>query len=55
MKSASKPDRNLLKGLKFWKKCQPNSNGILLYQGKNAPTEDDNIQFMSWEDLDSIG
>ena len=54
IKSASKPDRSNLKGLKFWKKYQPNSNGLLLYQGKNAPTEEENIQFISWEELDSI-
>jgi len=54
IKSANKPDRSNLKGLRYFKKYQPNSNGLLLYQGKNAPTEDNNIQFMSWEDLDSI-
>lgn len=54
IKSSTKSDRGLLKGLKFWKKYQPNSNGLLLYQGKNAPTEDVTIQYLSWEDLDYI-
>jgi len=54
IKSATKPDRNQIKGLKFWKKYQADSNGLLLYQGKSATTEDVNIQFLSWEELDSI-
>lgn len=52
IKSSSKPDRPLLKGLKFWKKHQPNANGILLYQGKSTKTEDVNIKFTSWEEID---
>lgn len=54
IKSASKPDRSHLKGLRFWKKYQSNANGLLLYQGKNASTDDINIQFLSWEELDYI-
>jgi predicted AAA+ superfamily ATPase len=54
IKSSSKPDRTLLKGLKYWKKYQPNANGILLYQGKSTKTEDVNIEFTSWQETDLI-
>jgi len=54
IKSASKPDKKLLEGLKYWKKYQPLANSILLYQGKNVSYSDNNIQFLNWEELDSI-
>jgi predicted AAA+ superfamily ATPase len=54
IKSASRPDRSLLKGLHYWKKYQPNAIGILLYQGKSVATEDIHIHFTSWEEIDSI-
>jgi predicted AAA+ superfamily ATPase len=54
IKSASKPDRTLLKGLKYWKKYQPGANGILLYQGKSTETDDISIQFTSWEEIDLL-
>jgi uncharacterized protein len=54
IKSSSKPDRTLLKGLKFWKKYQPAANGILLYQGKSSETEDIAIEFTSWEEIDLL-
>jgi predicted AAA+ superfamily ATPase len=54
IKSASKPDRSLLKGLHYWKKYQPNATGILLYQGKSIDTNDEHIHFMSWEEIDLI-
>lgn len=52
IKSSSKPDRTLLKGLKYWKKYQPAANGILLYQGKSTETGDMAIPFTSWEEID---
>jgi predicted AAA+ superfamily ATPase len=54
IKSSSKPDRKLLKGLKFWKKYQHGTNGILLYQGKSTITEDMDIDFTSWEEIDLL-
>ena len=54
IKSASKPDNKLLQGLKYWKKYQPLANSILLYQGKNVSYSDNNIQFLNWQELDSI-
>lgn len=54
IKSAAKPERNLVKGLKYWKKYQSSSSGILLYQGKSISTEEINIHFTSWEEIDSI-
>ena len=54
VKSASNPDRSLLKGLKYWGKYQPIASGILLYQGKSASTDNPLIQFASWKEIDSI-
>lgn len=54
VKSASKPDRSLLKGLKYWSKYQPKASGVLLYQGKSASTDNPLIQFASWKEIDSI-
>jgi len=54
VKSASKPDRSLLKGLKYWGKNQPNASGVLLYQGKSASTDNPLFQFASWKEIDSI-
>lgn len=54
IKSATKPDKKLIEGLKYWKKYQPSANAILLYQGKNTLNSDVNIPYFSWEELDSI-
>ena len=54
IKSASKPDKKLLEGLKYWKKYQPTAGAILLYQGKSTSNADLNIQLLSWEELDTI-
>ncbi len=54
IKSASKPDIKLIQGLKYWKKYQPSANSILLYQGKNISFGESNIQFLNWEELDSV-
>lgn len=54
IKSASKPDIKLIQGLKYWKKYQPSANSILLYQGKNISFGENNIQFLNWEELDSV-
>jgi uncharacterized protein len=54
IKSTMKPDRAVLKGLQFWKKYQPASSGILLYQGKSLPTEFSQINFHSWENIDAV-
>lgn len=54
IKSASRSDKKLLQGLKYWKKYQPSANALLLYQGKNTLNSDLNIPYLSWEELDSI-
>ena len=54
IKSATKPDKKHIEGLKYWKKYQPSANAILLYQGKNTLNSDLNITYLSWEELDSI-
>jgi hypothetical protein len=54
IKSAAKPDRSLLRGLQYWKKYQPSSQGILLYPGHNPSTETTDLNFVSWQEIDSI-
>jgi predicted AAA+ superfamily ATPase len=54
IKSASKPDRSLLRGLQYWKKYQPTSQSILLYQGQSTSTENPDINFVCWKEIDSI-
>jgi predicted AAA+ superfamily ATPase len=54
IKSASKPDKKLLEGLKYWKKYQPTAGAMLLYQGKSTSSADINIQLLSWEELDTV-
>ena len=55
IKSASKPDRSLLRGLQYWKKYQPTFQSILLYQGESTSTENPDINFVYWKEIDSIG
>jgi predicted AAA+ superfamily ATPase len=54
IKSASKTDKKLLEGLKYWKKYQPTAAAMLLYQGKSTSSADINIQLLSWEELDTV-
>ena len=54
IKSASKADRSLLRGLQYWKKYQPLSQGVLLYQGHSTSTDNININFVSWKEIEAI-
>jgi predicted AAA+ superfamily ATPase len=52
IKLATKADRSLLAGLKFWRKYQPTAQAILLYQGKSMETDDAKLQYVSWNEID---
>ena len=54
IKSASKADRSLLRGLQYWKKYQPLSQGVLLYQGHSTSTDNMDINFVSWKEIEAI-
>ncbi len=54
IKSASKADRSLLRGLQYWKKYQPLSQGVLLYQGHITSTDNMDINFVSWKEIEAI-
>ena len=54
IKSATKPDKKLIEGLKYWKKYQPSANAILLYQGKNTLNSEMNIPYLSWQEINTI-
>lgn len=54
IKSSSKAEKNHLVGLKYWRKLQPASQGALIYQGKSAATEDINMQYLNWSEMESL-
>lgn len=54
IKSASKADRSLLRGLQYWKKYQPLSQGVLLYRGHSTSTDNMDINFVSWKEIEAI-
>ncbi len=54
IKSAKKPDSTLLSGLKYWRKYQRESQGVLLYQGENQETEDEHLHYLSWKEIDGL-
>lgn len=54
IKSSAKANTSLLVGLKYWSKYQPGTSAVLLYQGNDAPTESQWINYMSWKNIDSL-
>jgi len=55
IKSATRPDKSLLSGLKYWCKYQRDTSAILLYQGNDMATENQWVNYMSWKNIDSLG
>lgn len=51
IKSAKKTDRNMLKGLLYWKKQQANSNLILIHGGNTHDITSEHISLMPWQDI----
>jgi predicted AAA+ superfamily ATPase len=51
IKSASKFDNSVLRGLYFWQKNQPKSSSILLYGGTAAQTVSSTISVAPWTDV----
>jgi predicted AAA+ superfamily ATPase len=51
IKSASKFDNSMLRGLHFWQKNQPKSSAILLYGGSTAQTVSSTINVAPWTDV----
>ena len=54
IKSAGRPNPKLLSGLKYWKKYQPSSGGILLYQGEDSPTDNPFLNYLCWKNIDQL-
>jgi hypothetical protein len=43
-----------LRGLQYWKKYQPLSQGVLLYRGHSTSTDNMDINFVSWKEIEAI-
>jgi predicted AAA+ superfamily ATPase len=54
IKSASKFDNTMLRGLHFWQKNQPKSSAILLYGGSSAQTLSDTMSIAPWTEVAGI-
>ena len=54
IKSASKFDNSMLRGLHFWQKNQPKSSSVLLYGGNAAQTVSNTISVAPWTDVADI-
>ena len=54
IKSASKFDNSMLRGLNFWKKNQPKGNSILLYGGSTAQIISDTLSIVPWTEVVNI-
>lgn len=54
IKAAKKVDSNMLRGLNFWQRNQPNGNGILLYKGSDSESINDRISLAPWSDVESL-
>ncbi len=53
-KSAHKPDRSLLAGLKYWRKYQRTASSLLLSQGPDGDTDDPLLSFASWKGIGDL-
>jgi uncharacterized protein len=54
IKSGSKINNDMLRGLKFWRKLQPQSQCILIHGGKANNIIDDGMSIIPWTELISL-
>ncbi|MCC6290095.1 MAG: ATP-binding protein [Chitinophagaceae bacterium] len=54
IKSAKKIDSGMLSGLRYWKKNNLNSQGILIYGGEKNEEISEGMQVVSWKDVTEI-
>jgi predicted AAA+ superfamily ATPase len=51
IKSSTKFNTEMLRGLKYWQKQQPKSNSILFYAGKSQSVINDTMTVLPWKDI----
>ena len=51
IKSGKQHNNNQLRGLKYWQKYQPASQGILLYGGKQHEMMTDTLSLVPWTEV----
>jgi len=54
IKSAAKFDTGMLKGLRYWIKYQPQSQGLLLHGGTSSEIITEKLSLLSWDDVKDI-
>ena len=54
IKAAKKLNSNMLRGLNFWQRNQPNGNGILFHQGSTSEILNDRISLAPWNDVENL-
>jgi predicted AAA+ superfamily ATPase len=54
IKSAKRIDSGMLSGLRYWKKNNVNSHGILIYAGEKNEHLSEGLHVMSWKDVEEI-
>lgn len=54
IKTGSKINNTMLRGLKYWQKYQPQSQNILVFNGKVNEINNENITIASWTDVANI-
>ena len=51
IKSGTKPNNNMLNGLKYWQKSEPKSQGILLHGGQSNEMISEQISILPWTEV----
>jgi predicted AAA+ superfamily ATPase len=51
IKAAAKYDSGRLKGLRFWQKLQPQSQGVLVYKGSKQETINEQLSIVPWTEV----
>ena len=51
IKSGTKPNNNMLNGLKYWQKSEPKSQGILLHGGQSHEMISEQISILPWTEV----
>jgi hypothetical protein len=54
IKSTTKPNSNMLRGLNFWQKNQPHGNGILIHQGTANELINDRLSIVPWTEIANL-
>ena len=54
IKSGKKIDSGMLTGLKYWKKNNSNSQGIIIYGGEKNEELSEGIQIIGWKDVTEV-